>query len=234
MIYDEKVTDDLFLENLQGERNKVFTFIKENRPKTLDIGGAMGSWADEFVSAYLDCNATKYLGQTQALLFDGNISDPEGWEQVLSHVEENGKFDFAICTQTLEDIRNPSFVCQMLPKVAKAGYIDVPSKYHELKVNEWPSDSDRKIWGIKGHILGYTGHRWIMNMEDGVLVMYPKLPFVEHLEGLDFFDPDNVPGHMLCFWWKDNIPFRIAMDDFLGPNPPTVYNAYREGLRKGL
>jgi len=236
MIRNEVVTDHLFLENLQGERNKVQTYLKENPSlKVLDVGGAMGSWANEFVAAYLDCNASQYLtGKTKALLFDGNISDPEGWDSILDHVAKNGKFDFAVCTQTLEDIRNPSFVCQRLPLVAKAGYIDVPSKYHELKVNERPSDQDRPKWGLKGHILGYTGHRWIMNMVDGVLEMYPKLPFIEHLEGLDFFDPENPPGHMLCFWWEGSIPWKIVNDDFIGPNPYFVYKYYREGLRRGL
>lgn len=233
MIFNEIVTDHLFLENLQGERNKVQAHIRENNLSVLDVGGAMGSWAEPNVAAYLDCNATQYLaGKSKALLFDGNISDPDGWAAILEYVYRHGKFDFAICTQTLEDIRNPSFVCQQLPKVAKAGYIDVPSKYHEFKVCEKPCDEDRVKWGLKGHILGYTGHRWIMNMEDSVLVMYPKLPFIEHLTGIDF--PEETPGHVLCFWWKGNIPVKIVNDDFIGPNPYYVYKYYREGLRRGL
>jgi hypothetical protein len=104
-----------------------------------------------------------------------------------------------------------------------------------LKVNEKPDDNDRPIWGIKGHIFGYTGHRWIMNMVNKVLEMYPKLPFIEHLDGLeDISNLENPPGHMLTFWWTGDLPFRIVNDDFLGPNPPSVYRYYREGLRRGL
>ena len=233
MIFNEIATNDLFLENLTGERNKVQTFLKANPQGVVDIGGAMGSWIDEYVSAYLDWNATKYLnGKTKALLFDGNISDCEGWVSILAYVENNGKFSFAVCTQTLEDIRNPSLVLQMLPKIAKQGYIDVPSKYHEFRINEKPDPLSS--WGLDSNTIGYTGHRWIMNMVDGIFEMYPKLPFVEHLIGLKWLNSDPPEKMMLCFWWKDDIPFRIVGNDFLGPNPPSVYKMYVEGLRRGL
>lgn len=231
MIFNEIATNEL-----GHERDKVLAYIKERKYKNvIDIGGAMGSWADEVVNAYLDCNATNYLsGKTDKYLFDGNISDYEGWQWVQTFVAKKGLFDFAICTQTLEDIRNPPLVLRMLSKIAKEGYIDVPSKYHEFRINEKPSDKDRPIWGLRGHTIGYTGHRWILNMVDGIFELYPKLPFVEHLYGLDWLNSEPPEKLMLCFWWKDNIPFKIVNDDFLGPNPPSVYNYYREGLRKGL
>ena len=247
MIIDPAVTNDLFTEALDGQRNKVQTFLK-NRPdfSVLDVGGAMGSWLDEFVTAYLDCNASEYLaGKSKAQLFDGNISDEEGWESILAYVAEHGKFDFASCTQTLEDIRNPSLVLKMLPKVALQGYIDVPSKFLELKTgNEMPCDEDRVKWGLKGLIQGYTGHRWIFNMlEDGLLELYPKLPFTEHLTGLEKMteaievkqDGKTIfPKYMLCFRWEGSIDFKIVNDDFIGPNPYEVYRYYREGLNRGM
>lgn len=233
MIFNEIVTNDLFTEALTGERNKVQRFLKDNSQTIVDIGGAMGSWADDFVTAYLDYNSTTYLGgKTDALLFDGNISDYEGWRSILEHVSHNGRFDFAICTQTLEDIRNPSLVLKMLPQIAKQGYIDVPSKYHEFRINEKPDPP--MSWGLESHTIGYTGHRWILNMADGVFELYPKLPFVEHLAGLKWLNSDPPEKLMLCFWWKDDIPFRIVGDDFLGPNPPSVYKMYVEGLARGL
>ena len=236
MIYNEVASNDLFTEDLQGERNKVQTFLKDNPDlKVIDVGGAMGSWAEPRVNAYLDINATKYLNNTEALLFDGNLSDPEGYDSVLAYVQEHGKFDFAICTQTLEDIRNPSFVLQMLPKIAKEGYIDIPSKYHEFRITEIPGTLDE--WGLTQYNRGYTGHRWIMNMADKVFEMYPKLPFVYNISDLDYLkvdEPEPLVKGMLCFWWKDSIEWKIVGDDFLGPNPPSVYNMYKDGLKKGL
>jgi hypothetical protein len=235
MIYAEKITNDLWLEDYKGERNKVLTYLEmSNFEKVIDVGGAMGSWVDEYVTAYFDCNTDILVGNEKRM-FKGNLSEPEDWEEVFQYVKENGKFDFANCTQTLEDIRNPSFVLKNLPKIAKEGYIDIPSKYLELKFgNENPDSKDRIIWGLDGLIMGYTGHRWIFNMNDKVLEMYPKLPFIEHLTGLDDLIFHKDPKYMLCFWWKEDIPFKIVNDDFIGPNPPSVYNMYREGLKKGL
>jgi len=237
MIYNEIASNDLFIESLQGERNKVQTYLKENSEfKVIDVGGAMGSWAEPRVDAYLDINSTSYLkGKSEALLFDGNLSDPEGYDSILAYVAEHGKFDFAICTQTLEDIRNPSFVLQMLSKIAKEGYIDVPSKYHEFRIAEVPKPlSD---WGQTRYNRGYTGHRWILNMHNKVFEMYPKLPFVFNLAGLNFLKSDDstpLEKGMLCFWWKDSIEWKIVGDDFLGPNPPSVFKLYIDGLTKGL
>ncbi|NQW05123.1 MAG: methyltransferase domain-containing protein [Acidobacteria bacterium] len=42
--------------------------------------------------------------------------------------------DFVICSQTLEDIRDPLWVCQEMMRIGKRGYIETPSR-----VAEWPS-----------------------------------------------------------------------------------------------
>lgn len=229
MIFNEIVTDET------KERARVLEYLQRKQFKSvIDIGGAGKPWANEYVTAYLDMNADWRLkGKTDAVLFNENISDIEGWLRVFQHVDKNGPFDFAICTQTLEDIRNPPIVLRELPLITKGGYIDVPSKYHELRYGcERPDEKEMRNRGMTSHIMGYSGHRWIMNMVDRVLELYPKLPFIEHLEGLHQWNV--VPGDALCFWWKESIPFKIVGDDFLGPNPPAIYRMYREGLAKGL
>jgi hypothetical protein len=37
------------------------------------------------------------------------------------------EIDFVVCSQTLEDVRDPLWVCSEMIRVAKAGYIEVPA-----------------------------------------------------------------------------------------------------------
>jgi len=53
MIFNSVVTNDL-----NGNRDKVLEHLRETDLKVVDVGGAMGSWADEVVNAYVDINAS--------------------------------------------------------------------------------------------------------------------------------------------------------------------------------
>jgi hypothetical protein len=65
------------------------------------------------------------------------------------------QFDFAICSHTLEDIRDPIWVCQELQRVAKAGYIEVPSRLEE------------QAKGVQGDWVGWGHHHWLIDLEPG-------------------------------------------------------------------
>ncbi len=62
-------------------------------------------------------------------------------------------FDFAVCTFTLEDVRDPVRVCQEMSRVARAGYIEVPSLLDELT---W-----RNPEASGGAWVGHSHHRWL-------------------------------------------------------------------------
>jgi hypothetical protein len=65
------------------------------------------------------------------------------------------QFDFATCVLTLEDIRDPIGVCNELSRVAKAGYVEVPTVEAELIYNvEW-----------QGPFLGHEHHRWLIDVD---------------------------------------------------------------------
>ncbi len=66
---------------------------------------------------------------------------------------EDGFFDFAVCTFTLEDIRDPIWVCEEMSRVARAGLIEVPSLVDELSWNV-PEFSG-------GRWVGHDHHRWL-------------------------------------------------------------------------
>jgi hypothetical protein len=77
-------------------------------------------------------------------------------------------FDFAICSHLLEDIRDPIWVCSELRRIAKAGYIESPSRVVEQsKGVENPRHA------------GYYHHRWLITRNEKGLEFRHK-PHVLH------------------------------------------------------
>jgi hypothetical protein len=63
------------------------------------------------------------------------------------------QFGFAICSHTLEDIRDPVWVCSELQRVARAGYIEVPSRLEE------------QTYGVQGPWVGWGHHHWLVETD---------------------------------------------------------------------
>jgi hypothetical protein len=59
-------------------------------------------------------------------------------------------FDLVLCVTTLEDVRDPIWVCQEMSRVGKAGYLEVPSILNEL------------TWRLpgEGFYVGNRHHHW--------------------------------------------------------------------------
>ena len=72
-----------------------------------------------------------------------DVCDKEPWPFA------DDQFDFVICAQTLEDIRDPVWVCEEMARVGKAGYVEFPSRLEE------------HCWGIDGEWPGWNHHRWL-------------------------------------------------------------------------
>jgi hypothetical protein len=76
-----------------------------------------------------------------------DICDHEPWPFA------DGQFDFAVCSHTLEDVRDPVRVCEELVRVARAGYVEVPSRLEEQ------SPMARQP-GV-----GWSHHRWLVDVD---------------------------------------------------------------------
>lgn len=103
----------------------------------------------------------------------------ETWQQVdiceTGLPFADGEFDFVYCGQTLEDIRDPISVCRELCRVARAGYIEVPSLWVECcyDVDALPNSYSYP---------GYEKHRWLVEAKDGGLLFIPKLSWMSLYE----------------------------------------------------
>jgi hypothetical protein len=138
-----------------------------------------------------------------------DICDREPWPF------EDGRFDFAVCSQTLEDVRDPVWVCQELQRVARAGYVEVPSRLEEHS------------WGVHGPWAGWSHHRWLCDVTDGGIefVFKPHLMHARETDHLPagFHDTLSDEERAQTLWWEGGFSARERV--FTEPEPLDAYLA---------
>jgi len=201
----------------EPNRDELNQFLTKKRKdgnfKVLDVGGAVGPWFWKNTDVIMDFVCPKgFDGQ----YIEGNITQPEGWEQIFTWVKDNKKFDFVICRQTLEDISHPEFVVNQLQKVAKAGWIGVPSKQMELMRGWYPEIPQTR---------GLHHHRWIYVTKNGRWYGLPKMGWTDSIPDSNLTQvicPGNPKGYELSFYWEKEIdvfwvlPFTDNLPDDYG------------------
>ncbi len=90
--------------------------------------------------------------------FVADICKSEIWEKFRYK-----EFDFVLCSHTLEDVRDPIYVCEQMNRVAKRGYLEVPSRLRECTRQN-----------ARERSAGWPHHRWIVDFIDGYLVFTHK------------------------------------------------------------
>lgn len=215
-----------FSYNYLSNRKDAIDYLNQNNfKKVIDIGFSANGWSSKFTTHYVDIKPSE---NDNIFSFIGNISTYSLWEKILNFVNENGKFDFSICTHTLEDISCPQIVCEMLPRISKEGYIAVPSKYKELIKHEG-NHYHKGFINDKGGYNGWVHHRWVFNKEGNDFVAYPKLPLLEYINFNSFYEKNEDE---LRFFWKDDFDLKVINDDYLGPSADYVRELYKNCLFK--
>lgn len=219
MVYRVKVSDGSRVELLEWiqaqKKGRQFTVI--------DIGGSASGWSSSVLDALCDCNPPVQAVDS-IKFFKIDICNPEDWKLVEDYVQDHGKFDFSICTHTLEDIRNPDLVCKKLSQISKAGYIAVPSKYRELSRFEDSQFPYR----------GYIHHRWIFSVSRNRFVGYPKLPYLEHDSKFNRVMDMSATKADLSFHWDTTLSLSLMNQDYLGPSGEAVRGYYDQLLSDDL
>lgn len=115
----------------------------------------------------------------------------------------DGAFDFVYCTQVLEHVLDPVAAARELSRVARRGFVEVPSRAGEM-------------------INGNPTHRWVVDREGDTLVFTPRTyaehPFRNFFYGLLFHDSElrtraehtfrNVLNHQVLF--EEGLKVRLA------------------------
>ena len=229
-------------------RQCVLDYVKKNKKtnpdyRVIDIGGGLNPWAGEIVDAYLDINNPRGLEN----IFAGDMNDSRVWDQIKA---SGPKFDFSICTHTLEDIRNPVFVLEKITSISNSGYISMPSKHTEF------SNHESNFWNGSCH------HRWVFSIKSDdqgeYLFFMPIWPGASYFNQrfsnawvalkrtLHFTNKDNNYGprnlgwldknlstdkNELGFIWQSEIPMKYV--DY-APSTAQMLVDYRTLLADGL
>lgn len=129
-----------------------------------------------------------------------DICDHEPWPFA------DKQFDFVVCSHTLEDVRDPVWVCHELIRVAHAGYIEVPSRLEE------------QSYGVQGPWVGWGHHHWLIDVAENGLEFVFK-PHILHSRASDHFGADFY--HRLTpeqcvqtLWWEGSFSYgeRVVTD----------------------
>lgn len=203
---------------LEQDKQTVFQELKEKKKSgnftIIDIGGWADGWSSEISDLIVDVNfedtdKTMKLNVCQSL------------DKLLNYVDKHGKFDYCICSHTLEDLYNPYLLLDNFHKIAKAGIIMVPYFKTELSYIE------SNLW------LGCIHHRYIFKQSKntGNLTVIPKMPF---LESKNIHNSGKANFVNFIIKWEGKIEYEIFMDNFLGPNVMTVFERFNEELELGL
>lgn len=127
---------------------------------------------------------------TQATWIQRDICDREPFPFADKSV------DFVTCSHTLEDIRDPIWVCQEMQRIAHAGYIETPSRLEEQTA------------GIQGPWVGWGHHRWLVEVREGRLEFVFKHHVICGRESdhfpVGFLDGAEEEERTLAFWWTDS------------------------------
>jgi len=188
----------------------------------LDIGG----WADPFGRADWVLDLMPY--NTRGLYARKGWVEreaeterfaPETWVQrdICDHEPYpfvDNQFDFVICSQTLEDIRDPVWVCSEMNRIAKAGYIEIPSRLEE------------QSWGVNGAFVGWSHHRWLIDVNDNAIEFVIKLHALhgnaEFFFPAGFWEQLSAQERVQELWWTDRFSYRervildeVEFDDYM-------------------
>jgi hypothetical protein len=211
MITDVLISD--------GSRDSVINYIKMQKLRgkftVVDIGGSVNGWSTPYIDALVDFNAPDNL-PNYITHYQCDITHPDSWKKILEDVNKNEKFDFCICTHTLEDIMNPGFVCEQMSKISRAGYIAVPSKHRELSRFEYSC------------YRGYIHHRWIFTIHDNKCIGFPKINYIDSVNTFDAVADISPSKYDLSFYWKGEIKIHYLNNNYLGPSVGHVVNYYNQ------
>jgi len=187
------ITEWSFSSDHDGIRQRVKNIIKDNNYTSIDIGAAANFWSYPECKTIADAVQVNKPDVTQ---FKINLEGASNYAELLSYVEKNKKFDFSICSHTLEDIFNPIDIINLLQSISTRGFIALPSKFDEF------------TYLFENKYLGNSHHKQLFDIIDNKVVIFPKYSFIE-VDQRTKEIRERYKGKELYFFWSDSIDYEI-------------------------
>ena len=187
---------------LDQSRERILREVPDNA-LVLDIGG----WGKPFPRAdwVVDVNDYATRGLYGREPGGEERFGPDTWlQRDICAAEplpfEDDQFDFVVCSQTLEDVRDPVRVCAEIARVGKAGYVETPSRLEE------------QSYGFQGPWVGWGHHHWLVVAGDGEIEFVFK-HHVMHGRASDHFpagfrDTLTPDERVQTLWWQGSFAYR--------------------------
>ena len=218
----------LLIANLQ----KVFAMTRE-LPRVVDIGGVFGP-----------LNTATHIVD---ILPYSSMRGPLDADEPTRYSEENFAkfdicakpwpfpdkyFDFAFTSGTMEDVRDPIGACEEMMRVAKAGYLEVPSRTREIFHAKggyfW-----RRMIGRPVRV-GYGHHRWLVDRVEGGLTFTMKHAAVYQRSSIitasDIGRNLSPEESAIAFFWTD----RFDVSERLLIEPGAIERDFAEYRMKAI
>lgn len=200
--------------SLGGRRDFIKRYISDNNLNSIDVGASYMFWS------YPECKFVADIVEPaieDINFFKINLEDKKTWKILIEEVELNGKFDFSICSHTLEDIFNPIDLLELLQKISKSGFIAIPSKWNEFS------------FLYENKYRGNAHHKQFFDIKDEELVIYPKFSWIENNPKSDELLLSNSGGE-LSLMWHDTIPYRVFGKDHPFSSDGELINEFYKNL----
>lgn len=222
---ESSTAENINLQKMGKYREQILKDIYKQRDlnpnfKVLDVGGLADSWSWSVSNVVLDFTSKPSTFPSNITTFKGDITRSSGWSSILEYVKKEGKFDYVICTHTIEDLLDPQIVLDHLPLVAKGGGIAVPSRFLELsRLVSGPSYET--VFNEHDEIprydfRGFFHHAWVFTVNMGVLTGVPKSNLLEdpYFDEEDEIDLAHNFGELQITWEGDEVPIKIFNKGF--------------------
>jgi len=203
--------------------SKIKEIIRTNNYKAIDVGASVYHWSYPEAKYVIDIMPHSHTSLDDIHYFTLNLDKENEHKSILDYVNQYGKFDYSICSHTIEDLMLPFQTINLLPKISNRGVIILPSKVTEFRVH------GGKPWR------GFAHHKQFFDVIDNKLMLFPKLNFIEYDDRSNLLI-DSKYDRMtdIVIFWENEIPYNYFSETEIFYSDSHLIDSYYNLLLKNI